>query len=185
MRLIAPRGLVGVRGAATCSSELLPVRWYATSTRTPRAPHCSVGCRIPRSETRALTRPGYAQSVGRTGRTVARLCGAEWTATFRPSSVLGAGRAAGAPSTPAPEACERSSPSMGTRGQAARDTNRTTSSSRPESQSRRLTRKATLQARRFDALRSSSTARSRSQTCRRAGAWSDLDDGQHLLSLYS
>ena len=142
---------------------------------------------IPRAETPVLVhatnvmRNPSAAQVAR----VARACAPRSTASASTSSCSAPGRPGSRPrSTAARRACGRSWPRPGrpaARPGRARGS-RTTSASRPASPATELTRKATLQARRFDAVLSSFHRAVELADGPEGLVRVDLDDGQHVLA---
>ena len=187
LRLIAPRGsrrAFEVRDLL--ERNLMPVRWYDVDTDDESAAMLE-WLEIPREETPVLVRNdhGAAQPVGRAGRARARAARAGRRRALRPRRPGRRARPGSPPPcTAARRACARSSTeAWAPGGQAGTSTRIENYLGFPTGISgAELTRKATLQARRFDAVLSSfhravELARGPEGLVR-----VDLDDGQHVLA---
>jgi thioredoxin reductase (NADPH) len=187
MRLIAARGsrrAFEVRDLL--ERNLLPVRWYDVDTDDESARDARVAGHPARGDAGARARHQRdAQPVGRAGRALARACARRSTASASTSSCSAPGRPGWPPrSTAARRACGRSWPRRGrpaARPGRARGS-RTTSASRVGISGVELTRKATLQARRFDAVLSSFHSAVELADGPEGLVRVDLDDGQHVLA---
>ena len=185
MRLIAPRGsrrAFEVRDLL--ERNLLPVRWYDVDTDAESAADARVARHPARGDAGAGARDrGDAQPLRGPGRALARAARRGRRAALRPRRARRRARPGWRPpSTAARRGCGRSSPRPG------RPAARPGTSTRIENylgfptgiSGTELTRKATLQARRFDAVLSSFHRAVELADGPEGLVRVDLDDGQHV-----